>query len=277
MKKTFKFLITLMLCIGTAMPLVSSAATVKSTGNINESSLVATSTRPIISGEATGTKTIRLNIYKEGSSKVLYKSKIIKVKDGVWSTKIYKTLKKGEYDIKLYGSKGLSRDTLETNTLMIGGDKKEVSKSKTTLVVELVPLLVGGTVRPNKVVPVSYLQVTNIGQDFAIVKGFWLKQNGSARTASVVALTTIDDTGILKGSTASLNAAPFKDNSAFAPIPDVVLAPGQMRLFTIKAEMASDVSLNIGKNLVIDVSSIETNATVKGQFPIRGTTWNISN
>jgi len=40
--------------------------------------------------------------------------------------------------------------------------------------------------------------------------------------------------------------------------------------------MTNAVSMYAGTQLMIDVSSIETTATVKGLFPIRGTTWTIS-
>ena len=53
-------------------------------------------------------------------------------------------------------------------------------------------------------------------------------------------------------------------------------APGQIHLFTIKAIMTPNVLPYIGAALMIDVTGIETAATVRDPFPIRGTTWTIA-
>jgi hypothetical protein len=146
----------------------------------------------------------------------------------------------------------------------------------TTLAVQSIPLLVGGTVHAGQSVPISYLQITNIGKEGALLKGFWVKQNGSASTTSVTGLSTVDDKGGSRGFSGGLEwSTPFKNGLAFAPT-EAFFAPGQMKLFTIKAVMTNAVSMYVGTQLMIDVSSIETTATVKGQFPIRGTTWTIS-
>ena len=146
----------------------------------------------------------------------------------------------------------------------------------TTLAIQSIPLLVGGTVHAGKSVAISYLQITNIGKDGALLKGFWVKQNGSASTTSVIGLSTVDDKGGSRGLVGGTEGStPFQNGLALAPT-DAFFAPGQMRLFTIKATMTNTISAHIGTQLMIDVSSIETTATVKGLFPIRGTTWTIS-
>lgn len=146
----------------------------------------------------------------------------------------------------------------------------------TTLAVQSVPLLVGGTAHAGKSVAISYLQITNIGNEGALLKGFWVKQNGSASTTSIIGLSTVDDKGGSRGSVGGIEGfTPFQNGSAFAPT-DAFFTPGQMRLFTIKAIMTNAVSAYIGTQLMIDVTSVETTATVKGQFPIRGTTWTIA-
>lgn len=147
----------------------------------------------------------------------------------------------------------------------------------TTLAVQSVPLLVGGVVRAGGTVPVSYLQITNVGNEGTVLKGFWLKQNGSASVESIVALATVDDRGGSRGRAGRTEGvALFQNGAALAPT-DAYFAPGQMRLFTVKATMSPDVSQHIGAQLVIDVASLETEAEVRGQFPIRGTTWVIAN
>lgn len=143
----------------------------------------------------------------------------------------------------------------------------------TTLAIQNVPLLFGGTAHAGESVPVSYLQITNIGTSCTVLKGFWVKQNGSASTTAIVGLSTVDDKGGSRGLTEG--SMPFENGTALAPT-DALFAPGQMRLFTVKAIMAHDVSSYIGTQLMISVISIETAAIVRGQFPISGTTWTIA-
>lgn len=160
--------------------------------------------------------------------------------------------------------------TVNTNTNI-----NSKTKSDTTFTVALVPLLSGGVARASASVPISYLQITNTGKENASLKGFWVKQNGSASVQSVVNFTTIDDKGSSQGSSGGTEGATlFKDGLAFAPT-DAMFAPGQMRLFTIRVVLSKNISSNIGKNLKIDVASIETSARVEGSFPIKGTTWTI--
>ncbi|MEK7602372.1 MAG: hypothetical protein AAB472_02710 [Patescibacteria group bacterium] len=143
----------------------------------------------------------------------------------------------------------------------------------TTLVVWYIPLLSGGTVRAGQTVPVMYLQITNVGSASTIITGFWLTQKGSASPESVVGLSTIDDKGGSRG--ASEGDSLFTDYVALAPT-DAHFEPGQLRLFTIKAKVASDVTSNIGEGITLVVSDVETSATVEGKFPIQGTTWTIA-
>lgn len=151
------------------------------------------------------------------------------------------------------------------------------SSTATTLKVKLVPLLSGGVARAGASVPVSYLQITNTGQGSATLTGFTIKQNGSAPAEStIIGLTTVDDKGDLRGSIGGTEGtALFTNASALAPV-NITLAPGQMRLFTIKAKLSININAYIGQQLMIDVTSIDTNAKVEGNFPIRGTTWTIA-
>lgn len=143
----------------------------------------------------------------------------------------------------------------------------------TTLAIQSVPLLVGGTAHAGGSVPVSYLQITNIGTECALLKGFWVTQRGSAPTQSVTGLSTVDDTGgsrgLIEGSLL------FQNGTALAPT-YALFAPGQMLLFTIKVNMALDVSPYVGTQLILEVASVESTASVRGQFPIQGTTWTIA-
>lgn len=142
----------------------------------------------------------------------------------------------------------------------------------TELVVMPVPLLSGGVTNANASVPVAYLQVTNTGKDSLELRGFWVKQNGSASDQTIAGLSTIDDRDNLLGAT---KAMPFEKNIAFVPAPMYIVS-GQTRLFTIRANLASNIQTEVGRQLMIDVTSIDSAAPIKGSFPIRGTTWTIN-
>jgi hypothetical protein len=258
---------------------LSSYAAIQTTATIDESSLVQSVSKPYISGTAFGTKKVWITVYKDGETKKYVKSKSIKVKEGIWKSKISKTLKDGSYKIVIKKTKNTSK-ILATGTLIVDKNKKApVYNNSLTpdLIIGSIPLLFGGTALPGQSVPVSYLQVNNVGKNFVTIKGFIIKQNGSASDGVITELSTVDDKG---GSKMSKNVFSgeilFKNGLATAPT-DAVIAPGQMKLFTIKASLSNEISANIGKNLMIDVVSIESNGAVKGNFPIRGTTWIISN
>jgi hypothetical protein len=163
-----------------------------------------------------------------------------------------------------------------TSSVSVSTSTPPVTIGTTTLAVRSVPLLSGGTVHAGEAVPISYLQITNTGSAGAHLTGFWVSQEGSAPTESIIGLTTVDDRGGSRGSIGGVEgAAPFQNGSALVPT-DAYFAPGQMRLFTIKAIMSHSVTANVGTDLMLDVSSLVTTAGVQGQFPIRGTTWTIS-
>lgn len=253
-------------------------------GTIDASSLSTSSTKPTISGTASGVKSLQVIIKEDGSSKTAFKSKTIKIRNGNWEVKVSKKLSEGTYNVTVSDSKDssvkiangvLTVNTGSTNTATSKANNG--SKSKTTLAVSLVPLLVGGTAHAGGSVPISYLQVTNTGSESATVKGFSVKQNGSAGEMSIIGLTTVDDKNGSRGSVGGVEGTtPFKNGVAFAPVTDAVILPGQMKLFTIKAVLTKNVTAFIGKQLMIDVVSVDTDATVKATFSIRGTTWTIA-
>lgn len=256
-----------------ATPLISLAST-----NIDTSSLSTKNTKPYLNGTASDTKIVKFLVFKEGTSKAVFKSKSIKVKKDKWKSKISKKLPEGKYEVQLFNSTKTSGTPIAKGELIINkkGDFQSQTISKTSLEVKTVPLLFGGTAKPGSQVPISYLQITNTGKQIATLNGFWIKQNGSAPDNSITGLTTVDDKGELRGF--SQTTSPFKNGVAFAPTAaNVTLTPGQTRLFTIKAILSNDAYLHTSKNLAIDVTSLETNSGVIGTFPIRGTTWTISN
>ena len=214
-------------------------------------------------------KKVRITIFEEGGKKVLFKSKYVKVKKGKWKIKVTKKLAKDTYDILVSDEKG--KLTIGTNLPPVQ------ATSNTSFSVTPVPLLSGGLARAGVSVPVSYLQIKNTGKESATLKGFWVKQNGSAAVQSVIGFSTIDDKGGSQGFTGGIEGmTPFINGQAFAPTQAIVLAPGQMKLFTIKAMMSNNISSYIGSQLMIDVTGVDATAAIKGAFPIRGTTWTLS-
>lgn len=275
MKKTYLFLAAV--CFIFSLSIAGAESLPASViATIDASSLSSVSSKPTLSGSATGTKTLKVEVRKEGSNKILYK-KTVKVKKDEWKTKISKKLSDGAYDVEVSGGvKGGNIKTVASGTLLVGKNVKSSSKSSGTLVVSSIPLLSGGSARANATVALSYLQVTNTGKEAVVLKGFWVKQNGTADTRAILSLSTVDDKGASRGFAGGIAGADlFKSGLAYAPITDGTFLPGQMRLFTIKAGMAANASSYAGKNLMIDVASLDADGSVKGAFPIRGTTWTI--
>jgi hypothetical protein len=148
---------------------------------------------------------------------------------------------------------------------------------KSTLVVAPVPLLSGGVAHAGDTVPVSYLQITNVGSATTTLTGFTVVQKGSAPTSAIIGFTTVDDKGGSRGTTGGTEGLTvFTDGTAIAAV-NATFAPGQMKLFTVKAVLSKNVSAAIGKTLMLSISGLETPAAAKGSFPISGTTWTISN
>ncbi|MDB5245262.1 MAG: hypothetical protein JWN90_367 [Parcubacteria group bacterium] len=144
------------------------------------------------------------------------------------------------------------------------------------LTVSLIPLLTGGNARSSSVVPVSYLQVNNTGTTTVKISGFKLKENGSAPDVAIIGLQTVDEKGGSRGSAGgSESTTPFVNGLTEAPT-NAILAPGQMKLFTVKVQLSAAASQYAGTQIIISVTGLDATATSKGNFPIAGTTWTIT-
>lgn len=244
-------------------------------GNFKKSTLATKSLRPTLSGTASGTKSVQVAIYKSEGGKPLFISKAIKVKNGKWSTKVTKSLSKRDYAVALLGERRTALNVIATSTLSIGSALKKAKSANTTFVVEPVPLLSGGTAKAGTAIPVSYLQVINIGKAAGKVESFSVKQNGSASTDAIVGFVVSDNRSAAVTSVGSISKPiVFKDGKATIPV-SVPIEAGQMRLFTIKAILAPNIISNLSKQLKLDISKVETDGAEKGTFPIPGTTWTI--
>lgn len=245
-------------------------------GTFKSSTLSTSSSKPKISGTASGTKSVQLYVYKEGTTKPLYTSNVIKVKKDAWSTTVSKKLKNGTYTVVLVGEKNTELNTIATSTLTIGKKATSESVSATTFVAQSVPLLLGGTAKPNSSVAISFLQVINIGKTSGVVEGFSVKQTGSASTKAIIGFTISDDRDTTSETIGgSEGTVLFKDGVAVLPL-HTTIAAGDMRLFTLKAILSKNASEHIGKQLKLQVSAVDTNGTLsQSTLPIRGVTWTI--
>lgn len=261
MKKTVLFITPLVFsALVIASP--STAFAADPTYTVSAKTFLTEAEKPTLRGEAEDVTSIRLEIYKEGSTKRLFKSKETKVRSDAWSIKVTKKLSDGVYAVHVYGDK----KKLGTETLVIGEDAKGG-----TLSVNSIPLLSGGGTRAGATVPVSYLQVRNTGSASTTLTAFNLVQNGSADPMSVSTLEVVDDRGATRWYTSGL---PWKNKTAPAGL-SYTMEPGELRLFTIKATLAPTAMSEAGKNLMLDVASVTSNGTLTSSLPIKGTVWSI--
>lgn len=245
--------------------------------SFDEDTLETDKNKPTISGEAEGTKTVRLEITDEKGKRV-FKSKVLRVKGGEWDARVTKSLKDGTYDVALFGQKGAEIDLIATSTLVIGEGGSSAGTASTkmggTLLVSAIPLLSGGNAAPGSSVPVAYIKVENTGSSASSIEGFTLKQNGSASTDAIVNVQTNDDKGSSRYTTSGVGL--FKNGSVFVPLPNVI-APGQFRIYTIKVGLSGTSGSYAGSTLMLDVTGVTTGAKVPSALPIRGTTWVLTN
>lgn len=240
------------------------------------SALATKSTKPTLKGEATDTTYVRVVVETESGKKVFNKS--IKVKNEKWSAKISKKLAKGDYDVSVYAGKSASGTPELEETLTIGTTESSNSSSTigkgTTLVASPVSLLFGGSARVLNTMPVAYVKVTNTSTKESGIDGITLVQNGSAPVSVFSSFITSDDKGGSRATNA-VTASSFKKNAVFVPLKATIPA-GQFRIFTIKAGLGIDSLYNVGKQVKLDVQSIQTGAKVLGTVPMMGTTWTLS-
>ena len=245
--------------------------------SIDEDTLETDNAKPTLSGEANGSKFVRLEIKNE-DEKTVFKSKNIRTKSGEWKARVTKTLKDGSYDVTLLGDKGADINIIATSTLVIGDGSTSASNSSTkkggVLAISTIPLLSGGNAAAGASIPVAYIKVANPGKDAASIDGFTLKQNGSASTNTIVSFSTNDDKSGSRYTTSGTGL--FKNGSTFVGLP-ATIPPGQFRIFTIKANLNASSGMSAGQTLVLDVASVTSGATLGGAFPIRGVTWTLTN
>lgn len=255
------------------LPLAAHAATTSSDdaeATITSSSLsVSTGKKASLKGTATEVNRVRVVVTSDDTDKIVYKSKILKVKNDAWKAKLTKKLKDGTYTVSVLNYDNKKHPGLVDETLAVG-------KSSAVLTAASIPLLGGGIANAGATVPVSYLQIRNTSESSVELKGFWVSQSGSASDASVIGFSSVDDKGGSRASVGGVEGkAALSKGKAFIPS-TATFAPGERKLFTLKAQLPSSVESYVGSTLMLDVTGIEGNGTFKGTFPIRGTTWTIA-
>lgn len=260
-------------------PGASAATSTKPTGAITESTLVTKDTTPSLSGTANNAKSVRVLI-ENAKGKDFYKSNALRLKDGKWKANVGKKLPVGNYTVTLYGPKGVRKETLVKRTLSIlpanGATVVTGStQSSGTLSVSPVALLFGGNAAHGASVPVTYIKVSNTGTASTSISGFTLLETGSAPDSVVIGFTTNDDKGLHRATYGGLESTPqFKNGSAYVPLVDTI-GPKQFRIYTIKAMLSQNSGSYYGKQLMINLASVDTRASVSGILPMRGTTWTL--
>lgn len=254
------------------LPWSASAAV---TASFDKETLSSEKTRPLLSGEATDLKAVRLVIENESGKSVLKKN--VKVRKDEWKLRVSKKLKDGTYEVKLLESSKKNAKVLASEDLVIGNKKASsestLPKSSGLVSVSSIPLLSGGAAAQGASVPVAYLKVQNTSTAAVTLEGFTLKQNGSASGANVIGFATSDDKGGSRATIGGLETTKqFKNGIAFVPL-TASIAPGQFRIFTIKAIMSRNAGADLGKQLMLDVTGVKANGGVKAALPIRGVAW----
>lgn len=263
---------------------VTCGATIASlSADINERVLRKSKTRPIISGTASGVSSVRIVLAEEGSSTSSY-DRTVRVSRGKWKTSSIRGLDAGTYTISVYAAgkniQGSAAPLLDSVTFRYGKESSRSSsrntttgtaRSKGSLFVSSIPLLAGGTTSSGQTIPVSYLQVQNSGTEPVTLSSIQLKQTGTLGAANVSALSVFDDQGFERGRTGA--GAPFRDAVGSVPV-TLTIAPGEMRLLTIKASLSPQAVPGLSLHLV--VSDLTTAGTLRASLPLPGATWTIT-
>lgn len=256
---------------------VTCAVTVAiASASLTTKSLATSLNTHTLTGKAKDVAEVVISVREKGSETILFESDALTLKRGKWRVDLPTILDPGKYEVTIEGVVAGDTYPLAVGALTVKGKKGENGSTKnvaTTFAVAPIPLLMGGTARAGESIPVSYLQITNIGKKEATLTGFWVTQEGNASVGSIVGLATVDDRGGSQGYAGGVRGGSvFKGGKAFAPT-KTIFAPGEMRLFTIKAVLGDTLTSEIGKQIKISVDSVQATASIKGSFPLAGTTW----
>jgi hypothetical protein len=246
-----------------AMEVISGSVSNKSTAKSDE--------RFTLTGKVEGVKKAVLAFYVPGATTSAYTTKLLTLKNEKFSFKMPKALSDGTYRVEL--------QTVDTRPIVLATSTITVGKPKpmpqTNVVVQTVPLLSGGVVKPGSGVAVAYLQVINVGANPAQLSSFTFNQIGSMPSSTIVGVSINDETGLAKGSVGNMiSESPFVGNKVTIPVP-VTLASKESRLFTVRAVVGAGAVANVGQTMSLSLQSLAGNIVVQSALPLSGVTWTV--
>ncbi|HWU24264.1 MAG TPA: hypothetical protein VN086_00750, partial [Candidatus Paceibacterota bacterium] len=223
----------------------SASSTVKNTGSFDADTLLVDSgEKAYLTGTSTAAK-VRVIVTASSTDMRAYKTGSTNVRDGSWHLRVNKKLADGTYTVSLYQDVRGKLTLLTQNTLYVG-------VSPVTLKVVPIPLLAGGRAAPGSTVPISYLEVVNQSDATTTIAGFWVQEDGTAPVNSIIGFSSVDDKGNYRVSTGGIEGkTPFMNGKAYVPS-GAVIAPHQMKLFTIKAQLSAYAAQYAGTSLMLN-------------------------
>jgi hypothetical protein len=240
-------------------------------GSLSTKSTAKSGERITLAGTAEGVKRVAVVVYPLGSTKSVYTTKSLAVKNEKYSFRMPKALKDGTYRLELQTTDRVPQ-LLATSTITVG---KASPVALTTLVVQKIPLLAGGTVKAGSGVAVAYLQVINVGAVPAKLTGFLLGQVGSAPASVIAGVSITDELGTARGSVGNMiSDTPFVGTNVSVPL-STTLAPKESRLFTVRAVVASTATANVGQTVSLALLGLTADAHIQSTLPLYGVTWTI--
>lgn len=240
-------------------------------GSVTNKSTVKSNDRFTLTGKVEGVKRAVIAFYEPGATTPEYTTKSLTLKSGKFTFKMPKALDDGTYRVELQTTDA-KPIVLATSSITVGKPKPVPA---TTIVVQTIPLLSGGVVKPGRGVAVSYLQVINVGTTPAQITDFNFAQIGSAPVSTIVGVSINDELGLSKGSVGNMvTGTPFVGTKVVVPIA-VTLAAKESRLFTVRAVVGANATANIGQTMTLSLQSLTGNIKIQSALPVNGVTWTI--
>jgi hypothetical protein len=224
-----------------------------------------------VAGNVIGTNKVIVDFNSTSKNSPVYTTKTIIAKNEKFKLKMPKVLPDGKYMMVL--------KTADTAATVIATSSVTVGKVKvapaSSLVVQNVPLLSGGTVKAGNELPIAYLQIINIGENPATINGLSFRQVGNASVSTIAKLSITDQYDTLNGFVGSgTSVSPFLGDTAKVPT-QITLASKESRLFTVRAVVSANAATNMGRSISLALLSLESNSTITSALPIYNPLWTI--
>lgn len=248
---------------GIEIEVVSASITTKST--------VKSGVKIILEGKVEGVNKVMVKIFPAGTTTPAYSTKSLTVKNEKFSFRIPKSLPDGNYRIVVQTNAQIPL-VLATSTIVVG---KAVPVALTTLVIQKIPLLAGGTAKVGSGVAAAYLQVINVGMNPANITGFTFGQYGTAPASVMTGVSITDELGTARGAVGNMiSGTPFVGSQIFIPLV-TTLAPQESRLFTVRAVVSATALGNVGQTISLALLGLGADARVQSTLPLTSVVWTI--